>query len=127
MRAMELHDIQAQVRKIDDMFYDDVMDFLRCVPDGERTEMETNIMGLPGNMGGLGIYSHHSELSSLARRASVSTSRNELIQRELSTKQLLVHLAPAVRGDVPRRQQGSVAAASHPIAAQSGWLRKELS
>lgn len=91
MRAMELHDIQDQVRKIDDMFYG-VMDFLRCVPDGERTEMETNIMGLPGNMGGLGIYSH-SELSSLARRASVSTSRNELIQRELSTKQLLVHLA----------------------------------
>ena len=49
-------------------------------------------MGLPGNMGGLGIYSY-SELRPLARRASVSASRNELIQRELSSSQLLVQLA----------------------------------
>ena len=91
MRTMEVQDIQEEVKKIDDMFYG-VVDFLRCVPSDQRAEIETEIMGLPGNMGGFGIYSH-AELSPLARRASVSASRKELIQRELSTNQLLVELA----------------------------------
>lgn len=63
-----------------------------CVLSDQRTEIETEIMGLPSNMGGFGIYSHD-ELSQLARRASVSASRKELIQRELSTTKLLVQLA----------------------------------
>ena len=103
MRTMEVHDIQEEVKKIDDMFYG-VVDFLRCVPSDQRAEIETEIMGLPGNMGGLGIYSHD-ELSPLARRASVSASRNELIQRELSTNQLLVELAEKKQKDgVPEEQ-----------------------
>ena len=88
LRCMELQDNVEQVKNIDVMFYD-VVDFLRGVPSNERTNIETAIMGLPSNMGGFGIYSHR-ELRPLARRASVSASRNELIQRELSSKQLLV-------------------------------------
>jgi len=91
LRCMELQDNVEQVKNIDVMFYD-VVDFLRGVPSNERTNIETAIMGLPSNMGGFGIYSHR-ELRPLARRASVSASRNELIQRELSSKQLLVELA----------------------------------
>ena len=72
---------------------------------------ETDIMGLPNRMGGLGMYSYE-EIQPLARRASLAASRNELIQRGLSSKQFMEGLAEQMQingvsdDDNPYRQIG---------------------
>ena len=73
---------------------------------------ETDIMGLPHRMGGLGMYSYE-EIQPLARKASLAASRNELIQRGLlSSKQFMEGLAEQMQikgvsdDDNPYRQIG---------------------
>jgi len=109
LRSMDLRAVNDQIENMDAIFYDTI-DFLRAF-EGERIVHETDIMGLPHRMGGLGMYSYE-EIQPLARRASLAASRNELIQRGLSSKQFMEGLAEQMQikgvsdDDNPYRQIG---------------------
>jgi hypothetical protein len=110
LRSMDLHGVDDQIASIDAMLYDTV-DFLREVRQGDSQAHEQAIKGLPGRMGGIGIYSY-CEIQPFARRASLSSSRNVLVERGLSSKQKMVELAEQKQregvgeADNPYRQVG---------------------
>ena len=58
----------------------------------QRTDIQTAIIGLPIKLGGLGVLSHK-ETQSFAREASLALSRNELLKRQLTTRNKMVELA----------------------------------
>jgi len=92
LRIMDTKGCEEQLNKIDTLIYDKVDEMRNLPVDEQRTTEETAIMGLPYNDAGLGIYSYQ-DTAPGARRASIAQSRVELIQRGLSSKELLIALA----------------------------------
>ena len=88
---MNCNDCEIQLKKMDEILYQKIDQLRNNDGPNENSQRDHEIMGIARRDGGLGIYSY-SETQSLARKASLSNSRFELVQRNLSTMEFMVKL-----------------------------------
>jgi len=91
LRVMDCTGCDDQLKIIDDILYAKIDQLRNLEGDNAYAARDREIMGIARKDGGLGIYSHV-DTKSLARSASLSNSRFELCQRNLSSVEFMVRL-----------------------------------
>jgi len=91
LRIMECNNCEIQLKKLDKILYQKIDQLRNNDGPNENSQRDQEIMGIARRDGGLGIYSY-AETRSLARKASLSNSRFELVQRNLSSIEFMVKL-----------------------------------
>lgn len=121
LRSMDTTGVIDKVSKIDSVIFSHV-DFVGDLThQGERPAMQTSIIALPQRLGGMGLMSH-ADTVECARQVSLCNSRNELVDRELTTREAMAALADQLEAeDVETNPYSAVSAM--PSAADEAQLQ----